>query len=171
MLKISLSDDYTLFHNVQLTRDNGRHTISCEIDHVIVNQSGEVLIIEQKNGALYGTAQGLVKRDNNGSETNLVNQLQSAVHTVRNCFKTATDNNKQLIVNYLLYCPDYKVLNINNTGIDSLRYIDATNKDLLSARVDELLTPGNQSNNEWRNIVIDFFSQELIPNSNRSIRS
>ena len=158
MLNISLPDDYSIFHNVLLTRENGRNTTSHEIDYVIVNQSGDVLVIEQKNGALIETKQGLIRR-NGGREINVDKQLQDALHTVRNNFESTTGNNKQLNVGYLLYCPDFKILDINTTGIDNRRCVDATNKDALSSRIEELLTPSNQSDIKWRDIVLDFFSQ------------
>ena len=165
ILKKGLSDDYTVFHSVHWTRENERYTVFGEIDFVIVNQSGNVLIIEQKNGALDETVHGLVKRYYGGNEKNVVQQIHRSLDNIRNKFKAPAGNKNKLNVDYLIYCPDYKVLDINAAGVDNLRCVDATNKKSLSANIHELLTPGNISDKEWRDIVLNFFSQrfEVIP--------
>ena len=165
MLKKGLSDDYTVFHSVHWTRENERYTVFGEIDFVIVNQSGNVLVIEQKNGALDETVHGLVKRYYGGNEKNVVQQIHRSLDNIRNKFKAPAGNRNKLNVDYLIYCPDYKVLDINAAGVDNLRCVDATTKKDLTGHIDELLTPGNTSDKEWRDIVINFFSQrfEVIP--------
>lgn len=62
MLKSDLSNDYTLFHGVHWAREYEAWTHFGEIDFVVLNRSGEVLFIEQKNGILEESEAGLIKR-------------------------------------------------------------------------------------------------------------
>jgi hypothetical protein len=58
MLRASLPNAYTVFHGVHWTREYRGWTHFGEIDFVVLNQSGDVLFIEQKNGVLDETAAG-----------------------------------------------------------------------------------------------------------------
>src|SRR5687768_6509599 len=51
-LKSDLSPDFTIFHSVYWSRANASHTVFGEIDFVVLNRSGDVLLIEQKSGPL-----------------------------------------------------------------------------------------------------------------------
>lgn len=51
LLKEKLPNDFTVFHGVHWSREYESWTQFGEIDFVILNRSGEVLFIEQKNGA------------------------------------------------------------------------------------------------------------------------
>jgi len=52
LLKNGLCNDYTVFHGVHWTREYRSGAQFGEIDFVVLNRSGEVLFIEQKDGAL-----------------------------------------------------------------------------------------------------------------------
>ena len=52
ILKKELPNDYTVFHGVHWTREYKGWTHFGEIDFVILNCSGDLLFVEQKNGAL-----------------------------------------------------------------------------------------------------------------------
>ena len=62
MLKAELPNDFTIFHGVHWSREYEAWTHFGEIDFVVLNRSGEVLFIEQKNGCLEETDEGLIKR-------------------------------------------------------------------------------------------------------------
>ena len=64
-LRDGLPDDYAVYHSVHWTKANPKYTAFGEIDFVVLNKSGDVLFIEQKNGRLAETSQGLVKRYGN----------------------------------------------------------------------------------------------------------
>ena len=49
-LERGLSDAYTLFHSVDWSRGTGEHEHHGEIDIVVVNQTGNVLLMEVKAG-------------------------------------------------------------------------------------------------------------------------
>ena len=60
-LRASLPNDYTVFHGVHWSKETSAATSFGEIDFVIVNPGGRVLVIEQKNGVLEQGPAGLVK--------------------------------------------------------------------------------------------------------------
>src|SRR3974390_889074 len=67
-LRSSLSSEYTVFHTVHWSRDSEYRISLGETDFVIVNQSGECVVIEQKAGALEESNHGFIKRYENGSK-------------------------------------------------------------------------------------------------------
>lgn len=68
MLRSRLPDDYAIFHSVHWTREYQGDTVYGEIDFAVVNRSGQVLIIEQKNGTLEEREAGLVARYPDGEK-------------------------------------------------------------------------------------------------------
>jgi len=61
MLEQSLMDAYTIYHGVHWTRVGNGFSMFGEIDFVVVNPAGSMLLIEQKSGFLKETTDGLVK--------------------------------------------------------------------------------------------------------------
>lgn len=61
-LKDALPDDYTVFHGVHWSRQYKGATVYGEIDFIVMNRAGDVLLIEQKNGPLEEDDAGLHKR-------------------------------------------------------------------------------------------------------------
>ena len=61
-LRDDLPDEYLVYHSVHWSAVRPRYTDFGEIDFVIVNEAGCVLVIEQKNGPMIETPQGLEKR-------------------------------------------------------------------------------------------------------------
>ena len=66
VLKDKLPNDYAVFHGVHWSREYQSWTVYGEIDFVIVNKAGHVLAIEQKNGPMVETDQGLEKHYKSG---------------------------------------------------------------------------------------------------------
>jgi hypothetical protein len=164
ILKSRLSADYTVFHSVHWSREYTGHTVYGEIDFVIVNRSGEVLLIEQKNGPLSETAAGLVKNYTDSSK-NAGDQVKRSIDKVKEKFKWIHDNKALLSVDYLIYCPDYRVKKLNSAALDASRIVDATASDELGDRIERLLSPGNPQDSFQYDRVISFFEQtfEIVP--------
>ncbi len=158
LLKSSLSGDYTVFHGVHWSRGYERWNHFGEIDFVILNRSGDLLFIEQKNGLLEEGANGLVKRYRDG-EKNVVDQIHRSMEKVREAFKQRHGKKIPLSVDCLIYCPDYKVVELNAAGLDERRIVDAAAKDGLAARIDSLLGPGSRQNDGRFEKIRDFFCQ------------
>ena len=60
-LQFELPAEYSVFHSVHWSRAYEKNTAYGEIDFIIMNNTGKVLVIEQKNGMLEETQDGLVK--------------------------------------------------------------------------------------------------------------
>ena len=85
-LKKRLPDDYTVFHGDHWSREYVKWTHVGEVDFVIVNQSGDVLLIKQKGGVLAETDAGLVKHYDEG-EKNVNDQIRRSVDKIKEKLK------------------------------------------------------------------------------------
>ena len=96
------------------------------------------LLIEQKNGVLEETGEGLVKRY--GRETkNVAEQVQRSLDMVREKFRSRRRSEDRLTLDYLIYCPDYHVKNVNAAAPDTDRVVDASSDDGICVRIDRVL--------------------------------
>lgn len=165
VLKTGLPAAFTVFHGVHWSRSYKGGTCYGEIDFVVINQAGDVLLIEQKNGRLKETSEGLIKTYGR-TEKNVGDQLRRSLESVREKFKWQHGDQPGLKLDYLIYCPDYSLTKLNAVGIDANRIIDATTTDQLSTKIEDLLTDGSTDNPSWTNQVEGFFRQsfELVPN-------
>jgi hypothetical protein len=163
LLKAQLGPDYAVFHSVHWSFSQGQGTRFGEIDFILVNRAGAVLCIEQKNGVLSETPDGLVKvyaqrRKSVGA------QIHRALDQVRDKFQWQHGSAPPLDLDYLLYCPDYRVRNLNAAGLDQSRILDAAATDGLARRIERILGPG-EPDPARRTLVEDFFCQtfEVVP--------
>ncbi len=163
-LRDRLPNDYTVFHGVHWSREYKSWSHFGEIDFVVINHAGDVLFIEQKNGALQETEAGLTKQYEDRNR-NLGEQIHRSIDKVRDKFSWQHGRDTHLAVDYLLYLPDYRVRKLNAIGLDEARIVDAGAKGSLPARIEQLLGPGAPGKEAWRQRVFDFFCQtyELVP--------
>jgi nuclease-like protein len=163
-LKSQLPPDYTVFHGVHWTREYQGGTVYGEIDFVVLNRSGDVLFIEQKNGPLEETEAGLVKRYDEGTR-NVAEQLHRSLDRVRQKFQWQHGKARALEADYLVYCPDYRVQNVNAVGLDATRIVDARDRDRLAQRIQSILGSGVRTGEGWYQKVYDFFCQsfQVVP--------
>ena len=171
-LKTQLTNDYTVFHGVHWSREYEAWSHFGEVDFVVLNRAGKVLFIEQKNGALAETGSGLVKHYDDGDK-NIPHQLQRSINKVREKFQWTHGKQTNLAVDYLFYCPDYRIKNLNAAGLSASRIVDATGRDDLADRIQILLEPGESVNDGWFEKVDGFFYQtfELVPDIHTHIGS
>jgi hypothetical protein len=164
-LKTNLSEAYTVYHSVHWSRSYQSGTSFGEIDFVVVNQAGQVLIIEQKNGRLDETDQGLVKNYTDGAK-NVGDQVRRSLENIREKFKYQNGPKPALKLDYMIYCPDYSIKQINAATIDADRVVDAGRAKLLGQVIDDLLGPGTDADHGWAETVEGFFRQSfnLVPN-------
>ncbi len=165
ILKARLPDTYTVFHGVHWSRSYKGNTCYGEIDFVVVNIAGQVLLIEQKNGPLKETDQGLFKVYES-SQKNVGDQLRRSLETVRENFKRQHRKETPLHLDYLIYCPDHNLTNLNAVGIDLERIIDGSNSDQLPDKIETILGPGSDEDPVRAELVQSFFRQtfDLVPN-------
>ncbi len=162
-LKDELGPEYTLFHSVHWSFSQGQGTRFGEIDFILVNQAGAVLCIEQKNGFLAETAAGLVKLYPGGPKS-VVDQLHRSLDQVRDKFQWQQPGAGPLALDYLLYCPDYRIKNLNAAGLDQSRILDAGATDGLARRITRMLGLG-KPDPARRALIEAFFCQtfEVVP--------
>jgi hypothetical protein len=135
-----LPDDYTVYHAVHWTTVERGFSVYGEIDFVVVNRHGDVLLVEQKTGFLEEGGDGLLKRER-GRIRNVPVQIARTVTTLRD--KLARRPGCESIrVEYLLYCPDYTVRRIETAGLSADRLVDAARRDKLVPAIREVLPPG-----------------------------
>jgi hypothetical protein len=158
-----LSDDYAVFHGVHWSRDRAGLAGFGEIDFVVVNRAGSVLLIEQKNGAVEEGRDGLVKRYADGPR-NVGDQIARSVAAVKERLRPLARPGTRLDIGYLIYCPEARIRALTAAAIERHRVVDAGEATQLSARIAELLPP-EAGNPAWARTVEAFFRQtfDLLP--------
>jgi len=158
-----LSNDYTVFHGVHWSREYQSWTHFGEIDFVILSKNGKVLFIEQKNGTLDESKGALVKHYGNSSK-DVADQIHRSIDKVREKFQWTQGKGERLIVDYLIYCPDYQIKSINAAGINASRVVDASRKEKLAEIIESLCVTSSEETVNYKKLE-SFFRQtfELVP--------
>ena len=164
LLKKQLEREFTIYHGVHWTRDRNNRTVFGEIDFVVVNSAGEILVIEQKNGPLEETGNGLVKHYKTGPK-NVQSQIRRNIDSIREKFRWQNPAASGLKVDYLFYCPDHRVTRLNAADLDADRIVDARRRGELARIVRDVLGRGMKRDPVFTNTVHDFFRQtfEVAP--------
>jgi hypothetical protein len=145
ILRDELPDDLAVYHGVHWSKANPKFTAFGEIDFVITNPAGHILVIEQKNGHLDETPQGLEK-DYGGNKKLVFSQIERNLGGLRDKFQKSNSRSPALTVDYLIYCPDYRVVDVNAAGVDMQRTVDAQPRSSLAERVKQLLATDKDEN-------------------------
>lgn len=143
VLAEALPDAYTVYHAVHWTQLEHGFSVYGEIDFVVVNAAGDLLLIEQKSGFLIETPEGLVKRYAE-KEKRIPMQLARTVAALRGKLH-ARPGCQAAHVDYLLFCPDYTVRQVETAGIAPQRIIDARRKDQLGSIIQGILPAGERA--------------------------
>ena len=158
-LKTALPDDYTVFHSRHVAELTQRRQQFGEIDFVVVNQSGDVLLIEQKNGSLGERDDDLVVHYAGATQQKSV---IDQVHRSRSLFLAALKaaNMPHITVASLLYCPDHRVEAVTAAGLSIEGIVDAAENPRLSERIQALL-PKGIGRDQTPRLMRDFLMQAL----------
>ena len=159
-LQVELPKDYFVFHSVHWSRAYEKSTAYGEIDFIVMNDTGKVLVIEQKNGMLEETPDGLVK-SYGLTKKNVEGQIQRNIGNIRDKFNKQHPRGEKLHIDYLIYCPDYKVININAAGIDRERVVDGNGKAGLCDGIKRLLDVEADASPELIDELRGFFLSSL----------
>lgn len=135
----ALPDAYTVYHAVHWTNLERGFSVYGEIDFVVVNQAGDLLLIEQKSGFLEETPEGLVKRYA-GKTKSVPLQLTRSVTALRAKLHARSP---EAHVDYLLYCPDHQVRRVESAGLSPQRIVDARRREELPGLIQSILPPGD----------------------------
>jgi hypothetical protein len=153
-----LSDDCYVFHGLHWSHERELYNIFGEIDFVIVHKNGAVLIIEQKNGDLEETDHGLVKRYGS-NEKSVVEQIHRTRDHILDKYKEKNGAYHQMDLDYMLYCPDFKLVKVNAAGLAKERIVDSVSKKNLSDRIETVLKDVNSRKHTDATLILDFFYQ------------
>ena len=160
ILKAGLGPEFTVYHSVDWTRARERGMEYGEIDFVVVNRDGRILIVEQKNGPLVESGAGLEKWYS-GEKKNVRSQIRRNVDAIREKFKMQDRRKRTLEIDYLFYCPDHRVIDIAAAGLDRDRIVDASRRDRLVETIADRLGAGTGADSDLPERVHRFFRQEF----------
>ena len=160
-----LPDDFTVLHGVHWTRIEHGCSVYGEIDFIVVAPNGRVLLIEQKAGFLEETPDGLIKVY--GSlRKRVASQIMRSIEGLLTRFsqsrRAKTSADQRLALDYLLFCPDYKIRDADRAGISSERVVDASRASELVAIVIDLLGPEPPAGSVDATTALRFFSEQLL---------
>lgn len=138
-----LSEDFTVYHSVHWTTLKQGRAFYGEIDFVVVNRAGDVLLIEQKCGFLEESPDGLAKRYGDKTK-NVCAQVSRTLHAVQGSLGKQLGG-QRVRMEHLLYCPDYTIKNQATAGLPPERIVDGRRRANLASIVTNILTPGHAS--------------------------
>jgi len=154
-LELGLSNAYVLFHSVDWSRGTDEHEQHGEIDIVVVNQAGDVLLMEVKSGHVDFVAGGMFK--SYGLETkNVTAQVSLQYGGLR---KRLDDASLNVRLHHLLVIPNVKVIN-ETVKWPRERIIDSTEMAQITSRVTQLLDSG-LPNPEQQQRILAFFANRF----------
>lgn len=136
----ALPDAYTVYHAVHWTNAERGYAVHGEIDFVVVNRAGALLLIEQNSGFLEEGPEGLAKRYAEKTRSVPV-QLARNLAAMR-AKLYARPGCQGVPIDALFYCPDYAVKRLPTAGIAPERIVDARNGADLPGIVQGILPPG-----------------------------
>lgn len=135
-LATGLSDSYHVYHAVHWTSLSQGLAVFGDIDFVIVNGCGQLLLIDQHSGLLEADASGLVKRYP-GRTVQVSVRLAHQAESLRHRLEAALDG--PVSIHVMLYCPDHRVLDAHTAGLTPEHVVDASRRDQLVDVITRLL--------------------------------
>jgi hypothetical protein len=152
-LERGLSGAYTLFHSVDWSRGAGQQEQHGEIDIVVLNQSGEVLLMEVKAGAVDFRADGVFKSyHRQHRDKDVVAQAKLQFGALLNRMR---DAGLDVQLHHLLVLPDVRV------GSESVqwpreRIVDSADMATVVSRVAQSLGPGEPGGDTFTRVKAFF---------------
>lgn len=150
-LEQGLSSAYTLFHSVDWSRGVGEHEQHGEVDMVVVNQAGDVLLIELKSGPVDFAPGGIFKSYGNHSK-NVTGQIGLQYGALRG---RLNDAGLGVALHHLLVLPDVKV-QTESVQWPRERIVDSGDMDHISTRIAQTLGPGLQRTDTQARVLAFF---------------
>lgn len=159
-LRDELPDSFSVYHGIHWTREFSGYCLFGEIDFVVVDSRGHILVIEQKNGVIEQNGNQLTKWYGDKSK-NVVDQVLRSVGAMREKYEYQRPQAPGLHIDYLLFFPDQVVRSANAVGLDISRIVDAKSSPKLPQYIETLLAG---KDTEWaadRSQVVAFLTQTL----------
>ncbi|MEZ5659813.1 MAG: ATP-binding domain-containing protein [Burkholderiaceae bacterium] len=157
-LEAGLPDDFTVFHGVHWSRPDTAIAQLADVDFVVLAPSGRLLLIEQKAGLLDESDRALSKRRHGQRVRISVHVGQVLTDLGRRLAPIA--HHEPLAIDYLLYCPDYRVREPSTSGLPPGHVVDAQGRDRLVAHMLALF-PREPARSGLAHRLHRFFANEL----------
>lgn len=141
-LETGLPEGYTVYHAVHWANVERGYSVFGEIDFVIVNQAGNLLLIEQKSGFLDETDEGLIKNYGGKPKSVAVQMARTRDHLATKL--KARPGCSGVSLDALLYCPDYRIKRPQTAGLSPERIVDAGNRQRLTSVIRDILPEGRE---------------------------
>jgi len=154
-LERGLSDAYTLFHSVDWSRGAGNQEQHGEIDIVVVNQAGDVLLIEVKAGSVDFLPGGIFKTYGDRTK-NIKAQVGLQYGALRSRLQDAC---LSVHLSHLLVLPNLKVQS-DTVQWPRERIVDSEDIGNIVSRVTQLLGSGTP-NGDVQARVLAFFENKF----------
>ena len=154
-LEQGLSGAYTLFHSVDWSRGVGEHEQHGEIDIVVVNQAGDVLLIEVKSGPV-DFAPGGIFKSYGGHSKSVTGQIGLQYGALRG---RLNDAGLGVQLHHLLVLPDVQV-QTDTVQWPRERIVDSADIGHISTRIAQTLGPG-MPHADTRARVLAFFENRF----------
>lgn len=143
LLARSLTDAYTVYHAVHWTNIEQGYAIFGEVNFAIVNQAGDILIVEQKSGFLNETPEGLVRSQ--AGRTARVATLLARTRSALLAKLRLRPHCGEARIDTLFYCPDHRLRSPATAGLDPERIVDADRRADLAAVIRAVLPEGEEA--------------------------
>lgn len=153
-LEQGLSDAYSLFHSVDWSQGWGTSEQRGELDIVVVNQQGDVLLIEVKAGNLEVLPRGIFKTYG-GQTKDVIAQIGLQYRALRTRLNSAS---LPVRVSHLLVLPDVKV-STETVQWPPERIVDSDGIATVVTRISTLLAPGQPDMERLAQVQAFFLNQ------------
>lgn len=133
-LQQSLPSNYEIFHNVSYFSTHNNTNYHGEIDVIVMNPNGNLLIVEIKAGNII-LRNGEIFKLYSGKEKSITHQTRTQYNALLNRLNSA---DLKPSVTKCLVLPDYEVTNTNLIEYPKDRIIGASDYDFLGTRIQEI---------------------------------
>lgn len=140
MLAARLPNDVRIYHSVHWSHVTREGTHVGEVDFIVLGPSCSLVLIEQKDGPLLETPDGLHKQYADRAKSVRVQMARTSDHLRAKLGKRF--GRQPVHIESLLYCPSHRVRALATAGIEPEGIIDARRRDELPERVAALLSAG-----------------------------
>jgi len=154
-LAVSLPAAYSLFHSIDWAASGAQTDLHGEVDIIVMNQAGDLLLIEVKAGGVELRSTGIYKQYSSGER-----QVDQQVKFQYSCLKARLQQaNLAVNVKNCLVLPDYRIGEQEIVGMPRDRIVDATQFDQLGTFIQSVFPVGIPDENAER--VKAFLLNEL----------
>lgn len=136
-LRDDLPDEYTVYHAVHWSHIEGHQPQYGEIDFIVANRYGKLLVIEQKDANVYVDENDLKVNYSRHAGKSVLSQVNRNVQKLRQLFSQRFPNTF-LFVDYLLYLPRSYLTGQLPASVDASRVVDAHRDDVLCHVIEDI---------------------------------